>query len=129
MTVNSSANSVILILFAFSDNISAEISNCLRSSITSKPPFRMYGWWWWWQWWWWWFIYNRSCVYVCLYVCNQKAYFLYSRDLVNSHVYRHIPYSKNLVVSPVSRHFPYLRDLVISPVSRHFWWRWRRWKR
>ena len=36
LTVNSSVNSVILIVFAFSDNLSAENSNCLRSSATAK---------------------------------------------------------------------------------------------
>ena len=40
MTVNSSAKSVILILFAFSDNLSAEISNCLRNSMTAKAAFQ-----------------------------------------------------------------------------------------
>ena len=39
MTVNSSANSVILILFAFSDNLSAENSSYLRSSATTKTTF------------------------------------------------------------------------------------------
>ena len=39
MTVNSSADSVILIVFAFSDNLSAENSNCLRSSATAKTTF------------------------------------------------------------------------------------------
>ena len=58
------------------------------------------------------YIIGAVCMYVCMSVCNEKAYFLYSRDLVNSHVYRHIPYSKNLVISPVSGHFTY------SKVSR-----------
>ena len=39
MTVNSSENSVILIVFAFSDNLSVENSNCLRSSATAKTAF------------------------------------------------------------------------------------------
>ena len=39
MRVNSSADSVMLIVFAFSDNLSAENSNCLRSSATAKTAF------------------------------------------------------------------------------------------
>ena len=39
LAVNSSVNSVILIVFAFSDNLSAENSNCLRSSATAKTTF------------------------------------------------------------------------------------------
>ena len=35
---------------------------------------------------------------------SQKSLFLYSKDLVVSHVYSYIPYSKELVNSPVSRH-------------------------
>ena len=42
MTVNSSVNSVILIVFAFSDNISAENTNCLRSSVTGCMPRTQY---------------------------------------------------------------------------------------
>ena len=39
MTVNSSVNCVILIVFALSDNLSAENSSCLRSSATAKTTF------------------------------------------------------------------------------------------
>ena len=26
---------------------------------------------WWWQQWWWWFIYNRSCLYLCISVTKK----------------------------------------------------------
>ena len=35
----------------------------------------------------------------CLCVCNENAYFTYSKDFVVSPVYSYIPYSKKLVVS------------------------------
>ena len=60
-------------------------------------------------------------LYIIGAVCvSQKSLFLYSKDLIVSHVYRRIPYSRDLVISPVSGHIPYSRYLVISPVYRHF---------
>ena len=44
-------------------------------------------------------IWSFPCFLTLLYVCYEIAYFPYSKDLVVSHVYRHISYSKELVVS------------------------------
>ena len=52
----------------------------------------------------------------CLYVCNEKAYFLYSRDFDDLYMIGavclsvtkvNISVSRGFVVSPVSRHIPY----------------------
>ena len=72
------------------------VCNCTRMTIPSRP---------------WPAVYNGEVS-----VFNERAYFQYSKDLVVSPVYRHIPYSKNLVVSPISRHFPYY--LGIFPNGR-----------
>ena len=67
---------------------------------------------------------------MCL---SQKSLFLYSKDLVVSHIYSYIPYSKEMVVSmfldtfrnqkcleTVKQQNPlkYSENLVNSPVSR-----------
>ena len=50
------------------------------------------------------YIIGAVCLSVCLSVCQQKSLFLYSKDLIVSHVYRHFPYSRYFVISPVYRH-------------------------
>ena len=53
-----------------------------------------------------------SDLYIIGAVClSQKSLFLYSKDLVVSHVYSYIPYSKELVVSV-------LDTFVVKGISR-----------